>query len=120
MAARCSTNSVAEEFLIHFRLIGGAGMGSPMSEREWFSNTLYEEQVHLAERELIAFMKAVTELFGPDQARSSAKDWLDESEMMDSPPRSTSRDWRSVTVAASALLASRIDAARHRHKSFAA
>lgn len=85
-----------------------------MSDYESFSNAMYEEQTHLAERELSAFISAVTELFGPDQAVSSTEDWLEESELMDSPPRSTSRDWRSVTIAASARLAGRIDDARHR------
>jgi hypothetical protein len=51
----------------------------------------------MAERELSAFMLAVTELFGPEQARLSAEDWLDESEQMDSPQRATRRDWRAVT-----------------------
>lgn len=79
-----------------------------MKTKEWFCNSAYEDQVHMAERELAAFLGAVTELFGPDQAKVSAEDWLDESELMDSPPRSTSRDWRAVTVAASAKLANRL------------
>ena len=64
--------------------------------------------MHRKESELSAFIGAVTESFGPDVAKLSAEDWLDESELMDSPPRSTSRDWRAVTVAASARLASRL------------
>lgn len=70
-------------------------------------------QLRLAERELASFIVAVTELFGPEQARISADDWLEESEL-DRPPRSTSRDWRAVTVAASARLASRLIVARDR------
>ena len=66
-----------------------------------------QTKIHLAERELASFIGAVTELFGPEQAGLCADDWLDESELMDSPPRSTSRDWRAVTVAASARLANR-------------
>jgi hypothetical protein len=42
----------------------------------------------------------VTELFGPEHATLSAKDWLDESEQIDKPHRATSSDWRGVTVAA--------------------
>jgi hypothetical protein len=61
-----------------------------------------------------SFIGAVTELFGPEEARLSAGDWLDESELMDCPPRATSRDWRAVTVAASARLASRLTVARDR------
>jgi hypothetical protein len=57
-----------------------------MDERETFSDVTYQEQTHLAERELSSFIAAVTELCGPDQARISAEDWLDESDLMDSPP----------------------------------
>lgn len=81
-----------------------------MNEHELFSDLVYEEQTHLAERELSSFISAVTELYGPEQAMASAKDWLDESDSMDSPPFSTERDWRSVTIAASARLASRLAA----------
>ncbi len=88
-----------------------------MNEHESFSNSIYDKQMHMAERELSAFLIAVTERFGPDQARVSTQDWLDEAEIMDSPPRSTARDWRAVTIAASARLASRIDAAQYRQKS---
>ena len=91
-----------------------------MDEHESFSNSIYEQQTHLAEREPSSFINAVTELIGPGQARTSAEDWFEEAELMDSPPRSTSRDWRSVTIAASARLAGWIDAARHRQKSLAA
>ena len=73
----------------------------------------------MAERELSAFIRAVTELFGPEQARLSTEDWLDESELMDRPPQATSRDWRAVTVAASARLANRETPARD-HRTLAA
>jgi len=79
-----------------------------------FDNSLYADQIHLAERELASFIGAVTELFGPEQARLSGDDWLEESESMDGPPRSTSRDWRAITVAASARLGSRLMVARDR------
>jgi hypothetical protein len=79
-----------------------------------FDNLTYANQVHLAERELASFIGAVKELFGPEQALLSADDWLDESELMDCPPRSTIRDWRAVTVAASARLANRVTGAGDR------
>jgi hypothetical protein len=85
-----------------------------MDKEESFGNSTCEDQVNMAERELSAFMLAVTELFGPEQARLSAEDWLDESEQMDSPQRATSRDWRAVTVAASARLATPGTPARDR------
>ena len=86
---------------------------NPMNTEETFGTSTYEDRIHLAERELTAFILAVTELFGPEEARLSAEDWVDESDLMDSPPRSTSRDWRAVTVAASARLASRLNIALH-------
>lgn len=79
--------------------------GVPMNERESFSDLIYDEQMHLAERELSSFLAAVTELYGPGQARLSAEVWLEESELMDSPPRSEARNWRAVSIAASARLA---------------
>jgi hypothetical protein len=74
----------------------------------------------LAERELSSFVAAVTRLFGPEEAGIAAENWLDELELIGSPPRSDARDWRSVTIAASARLANRIDAARYRLHSAAA
>ena len=63
----------------------------------------------IAERELGAFIRAVTELFGPEQARLAAEDWVDELELMDVLPGPTRRDWGSVTIAASAQLARRLN-----------
>ena len=89
-----------------------------MNSDESFDSLTYADRMHLAERELASFIGAVTELFGPEEARLSAGDWLDESELMDCPPRATSRDWRAVTVAASARLASRLTVARDRRALF--
>jgi hypothetical protein len=60
-----------------------------------------------------SFIAAVTELYGPEQARLSEKDWLDESELMDSLPLSTHRQWRAVTIAASVRLAGRLSVLPH-------
>ncbi len=88
-----------------------------MNDRESLSDSSYENQTHLAERELSAFIGAVTKLFGPEQAGASTEDWLEEADLMGSLPRSTAKNWRAVTIAASARLASRIDAAEYRQKS---
>jgi hypothetical protein len=86
-----------------------------VDKEESFCNSTCEYQIKMAERELSAFILAVTELFGPEQARLSTEDWLDELELKDSSLRATSRDWRAVTVAASARLANRgILAREHR------
>ncbi len=82
-----------------------------MDKKESLCNSSCEDQIEMAERELSAFIRAVTELFGPEQARPSTEDWLDESERVDRPPLVTSQDWRAVTVAASARLASRLTGA---------
>ncbi len=83
----------------------------PIPVHEW-RNSLSPADADLmaiAERELGAFIRAVTELFGPEQARLAAEDWVDELELMDALPGPTRRDWGSVTVAASAQLARRLN-----------
>jgi len=85
-----------------------------MNSHEQFCISTYAAEMDNAEHELFAFIGAVTQLFGREAAKLSAEDWLDESELMDSPPRSTSRDWRAVTVAASARLANRVAVAQQR------
>ncbi len=70
----------------------------------------------MAEREFSAFISAVKELHGPEQAQLSAVDWLGELELlelMDSQSGSTNRHWRAVTIAASARLANRLNAGPH-------
>jgi hypothetical protein len=54
----------------------------------------------VAEREMSSFIAAVTELYGPEQARLSEVDWLEESELMDRPTMPTNPHWRAVTIAA--------------------
>jgi hypothetical protein len=90
-----------------------------MEKEESFCSSTCEDQIKMAERELSAFIRAVTELFGPEQARLSTEDWLDELELKDSPLRAISRDWRAVTVAASVRLANRGTPARD-HRTLAA
>jgi hypothetical protein len=62
----------------------------------------------IATRELGAFISTVTELFGSEQARLAAEDWLDELDLTETVPGLTGRDWRSITIAASARLANRV------------
>ena len=83
-----------------------------MDKEESFCNSTCENQINMAERELSAFIRAVTELFGPEQARLSTEDWLDEFELKDSSLRATSRDWQAITVAAAVRLANRGTPAR--------
>ena len=82
-----------------------------MNSRGQSSDSSCADQIHLAERELSAFVRAVTQLYGSEEAKLAAEDWLDESELMDSPPLSTDRNWRAVTIAASARLANQLSIA---------
>jgi hypothetical protein len=63
----------------------------------------------MAERELSAFFKAVTQLFGAEQANLSAKDWLQELIEIDGLPASA-REWRLITAKVSTRLASEVNA----------
>ena len=67
----------------------------------------------MAERELGAFISAMTELFGSEQVSLAAEDWLDELLLIEALPGLTNRDWRLFTIAASARLANRVNASRH-------
>jgi len=66
-------------------------------------------RMRMAERHLAAFARAVHELYGAEQARQSAEDWVEELELTDWPEGETAPDWRQITVAAAARLAGRID-----------
>lgn len=79
-----------------------------MNSRRQFCDSSCVEQMHIAERVLSAFIRAVTQLYGPEEAKLAAEDWLHESQLIDSPPLSTARNWRAVTIAASARLANRL------------
>lgn len=82
-----------------------------MKQSQSALRALCSDQILRAENELSAFIAAVTELFGPEQARLSANDWLDELELIDGPPPFITCDWRTVTIAASARLATRLNVA---------
>jgi hypothetical protein len=72
-------------------------------------NSVCSDLATMAERELSAFFRAVTELFGTEQAELSAEDWLHEFTTINSLPVST-RELRRITAKASTRLASRVNA----------
>lgn len=72
----------------------------------------------MAERELSAFFTAVTELFGSEQAETSAEDWLRELMASDDLPASP-RQWRTLTITAAAQLAGRVDASTYQRRRLA-
>jgi hypothetical protein len=63
----------------------------------------------MAERELAAFVGAVTESFGPRLALACAEDWLRELMASDDLP-SSARQWRQLTVRVLARFANRVSA----------
>ena len=67
-------------------------------------NQLASDFLILAEKELSAFIRAVDQLFGAEQARQSALDWIEELGRMDWPSGESIPDWRRATVGASARL----------------
>jgi hypothetical protein len=77
----------------------------PLTNRD----PIYGDPMTMAEREFSAFFNAVTELFGSEQAEASADDWLGEL-MASSDLPASPRQWRTLTVTAAALLASRVNA----------
>lgn len=81
-----------------------------MNEPLDLADSLYEEQMQLASRELSSFIAAVTALYGQEQPEKSAQDWLEESVLADNAHRSQERDWRVVTIAAETRLANRLNA----------
>jgi hypothetical protein len=72
-------------------------------------NSVCADLVTMAEQELSAFFRAVTELFGTEQAELSAEDWLREFTAIDSLPASA-RELRRITAKASTRLATRVNA----------
>lgn len=70
----------------------------------------HAEPLQGACRELAAFVAAVTKLYGAERASLSAEDWLNAARQMEGSPWSSGRNWRAVTIAASARLASRLNA----------
>jgi hypothetical protein len=79
-----------------------------VNKNEPFHSPACSELFTMAERELGAFTRAVAELYGAEQARLSAVDWLDQLESMNSLPGSTSRDWRLVTIGTIVRLVNRL------------
>ena len=82
--------------------------GGILNQSRSLFNSLYGDHLKLAERELSAFFAAVAAMFGPEQARHSAEDWLNATEQMFGPHEPTDQDWRRVTIVASARLACRL------------
>ena len=71
-----------------------------------------EEPVSAAERELNSFVNAMANVFGSDTSKCLTELWLNELACMECIPGSESFNWRSVSLSASAKLASRVIASQ--------
>jgi hypothetical protein len=69
----------------------------------------FASQMDMAQRELGAFLYAVSDSYGPEEADIAAQDWLDELKLLDCEPEHTPRDWRLVTIAAAGRLSKRVN-----------
>ena len=69
----------------------------------------FASQMDMAQRELGAFLYAVLEAYGPEEANVAAQDWLDKLSVLDCVPEPTPGDWRLVTIAAAGRLSRRVN-----------
>lgn len=67
----------------------------------------------MAERQLGAFLSAVTDLYGPEEGRIAAEAWLNELEATNGITGWTLREYRLITIAAAARLATRLAKVGH-------
>ena len=74
-------------------------------------NSLCAQMMSMGERELAALLSAVRELFGSEQARLSAEDWLQELAGINAVPGSV-HAWRHITLLAISRLAQRVNGFR--------
>ncbi len=74
------------------------------------NRSVCSDAITMAEHELTAFFRTVTELFGSALAELSAEDWLHELATTETLPTS-SREWRRLTLKVSTRLAARVNAA---------
>jgi hypothetical protein len=94
-------------FLVGRGLIANVKASTPNSNRK--SNV--GDLTAAAERELGAFVSVVADLYGGDQARLAAEDWLLELEMMDVVPEPSKGVWRTLTIISASRLAARLNPA---------
>lgn len=64
--------------------------------------------IEKAEKELAAFVAAVSELFGPEQSLEAAEDWIEELRRLEWPTGNALPDFRQVTIAAASRVSRRI------------
>ena len=72
------------------------------------SDLCVEQLLTGVEKEFAAFCVAVWNMYGAEEARLAAEDWIEALEMVDWPVDGALPNWRQVTIVAADCLASRI------------
>lgn len=85
-----------------------------MHSDEQFCDSNCAAEMAAAEREFSAFIRAVTQSFGPEEVKLSAEDWLDELSHWIARLNRQADIGGAVTTAASARLTNRLAVAEHR------
>ena len=107
-AARISIDTFVQlVFLVRRGLIANV----KASKSNLNSKSNFGDLMAAAARELGAFLNAVTDLYGADQARLAAEDWLLELEKMDFVPELSCCVWRTLTIVSASRLAGRLSTA---------
>jgi hypothetical protein len=81
---------------------------NPIVATQQASAARVSDLLRTAERELSAFYTAILGRYGPEEARKTAHDWIEEVETMDWPVDGAIPNWRRVSIAAANCLASRV------------
>ena len=68
----------------------------------------FAQLLETAERELSSFVIAVNQLFDAEKGLKAANNWIEELERTNWPSDVSGIDWRSVTIAAAARLATSV------------
>lgn len=81
---------------------------TPPTKATWNRLSFCDELLAAAEKELAAFATAVHQRFGPEQARQSSEDWLEELASLDWSAQTSVPDLLALTIAAADKLARRM------------
>lgn len=81
---------------------------SSIAETQQASAGMMNDLLLTAERELASYYGAIERMYGSEEARKAAHDWIDKVETMDSPVNGALPNWRRATIVAADCLASRV------------
>jgi hypothetical protein len=107
----CATPQIGIDTFVQLVFLVGRGLIANVKPVTSNSNrkSNVRDLTAAAERELGAFVSAVTDLYGGAQARLAAEDWILALEMMDVAPELPSHVWRTLTIISASRLAERLN-----------